>query len=378
MEISSLLRSNGVGLESQAYNVFGAAVDDYVAQGMNLARENIVQSPQEVPFSGTWTSSQYASDLVRFAPKHRFMFRVKFSFSPDYAQMILDEGIKDLSMFNYMIKQIDKPTVVFDYEPVNFYNYRTKVLKSIDHQQITMTFYDDIGNNVFAFFDAYRKAYSPISRINTSIPTIASTPKSMQEQGMDFKDPSTKEWYAASIGPLKNNSINVLYKMEVYQIFGHGQFANIFTFLNPRILQFDFDDMDHEGGNGNLLTVQMEYDALSTTTKSIGGQRSIPGLSQSLPHEIRPTYTNAPGSGAGSLSPFGDRILGGIINVGSKNLGIATSQAIQKTLGPGSGYIGYSTGSIISDTSRYTLRSAQSGISQPFTAPISQPIIEIS
>ena len=93
MDITNLLRSNGVGVESQAHNVFGAAVDDYVAQGMNLARENIVPPPPEIPFSGIWTSSQYASDLVRFAPKHRFMFRVKFSFAPDYAQMILDEGI---------------------------------------------------------------------------------------------------------------------------------------------------------------------------------------------------------------------------------------------------------------------------------------------
>lgn len=366
MDISSLLRSSGVGIESQAHNVFGAAVDDYVAQGMNLARENIVPPPPEIPFSGNWTSSQYASDLVRFAPKHRFMFRVKFSFTPEYAQMMLNEGIKDLSMFNYMIKQIDKPTVVFDYEPVNFYNYRTRVLKSIDHQQITMTFYDDIGNNVFAFFDAYRKAYSPISRINTDIPTVASTPKGMQEQGMDFKDPSTKDWYSASIGPLKNNAINVLYKMEVYQIFGHGQFSNVFTFLNPRILQFDFDDMDHSGGDGNLLTVQMEYDALSTTTKSLSGQRNVPGLSQSLPHEIRPTYTNAPGAGPGLLGPFGDRVLGGLINVGSRYLGSSTSGAIQRVLGPGSGFLGYSTGSIISDTSRYTLRGAQAGASQPF------------
>lgn len=378
MDISNLLHSNGVGVESQAHNVFGAAVDDFIAQGMNLARERIVPEPPEIPFSGNWTSSRYASDLVQYAPKHRFMFRVNFEFSAGYAAAILGEGVKDPQAFNYLIRQIDKPTVIFNYEPVNFYNYRTKVLKDIEHQQITMTFYDDIGNNVFAFFDAYRKAYSPISRIDPNLSFPVPSQKSLQEKGMDFTDPANRRaWYSGNVSALANNHINVLQKMTVYQIFGHGQFMNQFIFVHPRIINFDFDDMDHEGGNGNTLTVQLEYDALATATVDLRGRQNT-GIPGGLLHELRPTFTRAPGAGPGMFGPFGDRILGGLINVGTRALGTNTSAAIQRTLGPGSGYIGYSTGSIISDTSRYTLRGASAGVNQPYAGTATPPLVDDS
>lgn len=377
MDISNLLHSNGVGMERQAHNVFGSAVDDFISQGFDLARNRIVPEPPEIPFSGTWTSSRYASDLAahHYAPKHRFMFRVNFEFASPYSTLIAS-GVRDSSnMFNYLIKQIDKPTVIFKYEPVNFYNYRTSVLTGIEHQQITMTFYDDVGNNVFEFFDAYRKAYSPISRIDPNLSFPTPDPKNLQEKGMDFSDPSNfRTWHSAGIGPLANNRINVLTRMTIYQIFGHGQYVNQFIFVNPRILQFDFDDLDFDGGTGNLLTVQMEYDAIATTTVKLSGMQSIPGLPNVMPHEIRPTFTRAPGAGGGILGAVMDRAVRGLINVGTRNLGVSVSQATQRVLGPGSGYIGYSTGSIISDTSRYTLHSASQGVSQPYAGSYQQPV----
>jgi hypothetical protein len=375
MDISNLLHSSGVGLESQAHNVFGAAVDDFIAQGIDLARNRIVPEPPEIPFSGTWTSSRYASDISfsHYAPKHRFMFRVTFEFAAPYSTYI-GRGVRDSSnMFNYLIKQIDKPTIVFKYEPVNFYNYRTSVITGIEHQQISMAFYDDVGNNVFEFFDAYRKAYSPISRIDPNLSFPTPDPKDLQNKGMDFSDPGNyNAWHSAAIGSLTNEKINVLTRMTVYQIFGHGQFVNQFIFINPRILQFDFDDLDFEGGNGNILTVQIEYDALATTTVNLAGMQSIPGLPNGLPHEIRPTMSRAPGAGGGILGSVVDRAVRGLINVGTRNLGVSASQATQKVLGPGSGYIGYSVGSVISDTSRYTLHSASRGVNQPY-AGVSQP-----
>ncbi len=200
----------------------------------------------------SYQSPQYAAELVDYAPKNKFLFKVKFYFNPGLVGFDGD----GFTEFTYVIKTIDKPKVNFEYEEVNMYNFHTKVLRRVTHEPINMTFHDDIKNKVINFFNTYRTAYSPVSNIEKS--TYNDSGASMEQAGMDFG----KYWNSSNYGVLDGGNKNILSHIEVFQIFGHGSYQNKFTFINPKIDIFDFDDMDMEGATGNALTVSFLYDAL--------------------------------------------------------------------------------------------------------------------
>lgn len=279
-DISNLLSQNNITLEKKANDIFSAQVNEFGQMEMGKKLGNVGKPPSD-PTGNTpgaltsilknsgFQSSVYAAEMVKFAPKHRFLFKVEFTFAPAYQKF----GQDARKVFEYAIKQIDRPTVTFDYEEVNFYNYRTQILKRINYQPLNMEFYDDQQNEVLTFFEEYRRAHSPMARIKTLNSPSAFSPQNFQEQGMNFTDPNdryTGNYYAASSGHLayrdgadRVQEIGYLEKLKIYQIFQNGMKTNVFTFLNPKIQMFDLDDVDQEGGAGNVMRVSFIYDALS-------------------------------------------------------------------------------------------------------------------
>lgn len=197
-----------------------------------------------------WQSSKYSEDLIKYAPKSRFIFKVKFVFNAPYTDTNTE--------FSFVVRNIDRPTVNFEYDEVNMYNFRTKVLRSVVHEPLNMVFHDDIQNKVLEFFDFYRTTYSPVS--NLSVDEISRM--DMENYGMSFEDPAGDGNYSASSGVLKNNQKNLLRYIELSQVYAHGSRVNKFFFINPKITTFDFDNVDHENSDGNAMTVSFSYDAL--------------------------------------------------------------------------------------------------------------------
>jgi|GEM_PF-2637328 len=277
-DISKLLSNNKISLEKQASDIFSAQVDEFGRMQIGKKLGNIGK-PAGGPNSVTpgalatnlrnngFQSSLYASEMVKYAPKHRFLFKVEFTFAPAYQKV----GQDARKVFEYAVKQIDRPTITFDYEEVNFYNYRTQVLKRINYQPLNMEFYDDQQNEVLSFFEEYRRAHSPMARMKTLNSPAAFSPQNFQEQGMNFTSPNDRyagNYYAASSGHLAYRDggaqeMVYLEKLKIYQIFQNGMKTNVFTFLNPKIQLFDLDDVDAEGGAGNVMRVSFIYDALS-------------------------------------------------------------------------------------------------------------------
>jgi len=272
-DATKILKGYGVQLESKALNQFGAAVGDYAKQAglgplADIAQQSINNKGLTVKTLGglasvlgvnnldnmlgnkhEWQSPKYAADLVQYAPKHRFIFKVKFIFNEPYSTMINRE-------FMYLVKEVDKPTVHWEYEEVNMYNFKTKVLKSIKHEALNMTFHDDIQNKVLDFFNAYRLAYSPISSLTYNQKAM------FENSGMDFYEPGTGGISSASMGLLAGGNKNVLSHIEVIQVYAHGTKQNVFIFTNPKIESFDFDNLSMESSEGNSLQVSFAYDAL--------------------------------------------------------------------------------------------------------------------
>lgn len=271
-DVSNVLNGYGVQLEGKAHDTFGAVVGDYTRQsGLGALSDPIMASvingqPVVRTVGGVldlfglntidgllgtqkfWQSPTYAADLVAYAPKHRFIFKVKFVFNDPYSRINKE--------FMYVVKQIDKPKVTFEYEDINMYNFRTKVLKTIRHEPLQMMFHDDIQNKVLDFFNAYRVAHSPVSSMSYN------QAAKLESAGMDFYQPGLLGRNSASIGVLENNQKNILNRIEVIQVYAHGTRQNTFIFTNPRIENFDFDNLDHEGSEGNALSVSFNYDTL--------------------------------------------------------------------------------------------------------------------
>lgn len=217
-----------------------------ILNGLNNSVDSISD-----PSRGMYDYS-YAEDLIPFAPKYKFLFKVAFYFDTNY----IDVQNKE---FVYLVKNIDKPKVDFEYEEVNMYNYRTKVLKTVKNQVLSLEFIDDIDNKVMDFFNAYRMAYSPLASLPPSYRGL------YEKAGMNFTD---RKLLSANSGQLKGVSHTMLRGITVCQIFGHGTRANYFHFTNPKIEAFDFDNMDFEDGStGNNMNVSFTYDSLYITTQ---------------------------------------------------------------------------------------------------------------
>jgi hypothetical protein len=98
--------------------------------------------------------TSYAASIAdsQFRPKLKFLFRVEFLFKPEVVKMFGQETAAWAKNFAFLIRSVDRPKVDFEYDDVNMYNFRIKVLKSIKHRALTMTLMDDVGNNVHEFF----------------------------------------------------------------------------------------------------------------------------------------------------------------------------------------------------------------------------------
>lgn len=195
-------------------------------------------TPGGVPFqpaAGEWTALHYADDLVAHHPKFKFIFKVKF---------VGFEGFGN-SDFYYYVHRCDKPNITFNHTDVNYYNFRTKVLTSTVFQPLSLTFLDEIGNSVNDFFVKYIASVSG---------------QAAGKWGID-----TGFGNSSSTKPYKNSYSNGKF-IIVSQIFGNGNYANEYKFINPRIESFNFDELNMEDNAGSLVTVQFSYDSLACTT----------------------------------------------------------------------------------------------------------------
>jgi hypothetical protein len=273
-DISGIVGNAGVQLEQVAYNQFGAAVDQF---GRNALGGIFGDQPQDALISPDqygntssgreWNPTSYATDMINYQPKHRFLFRVIFDVS-DTAFSDLFGTTADKAKFQYVVKHIDKPTISFEYDNVNYYNFKSKVLKTINHDALALTMVDDISNSFHNFFRAYLSHHSPITR--TFKNESGSSIDQLKTSGFSFNDPTSgqaapnNELDSAIRGVLSNGKSNILKSIRIQQYFGHGMRMNEFIFINPRIIDFNFDEASHEGGDqGNHCSVRFDYDALS-------------------------------------------------------------------------------------------------------------------
>lgn len=298
-DLSGILPAAGVALEAQAYRTFGAIVANQTnnvfgnifgtAAGATI-NQNVNPLPEDrILRHGDWNVTPYASALASGAggydPKTKFLFKVHFEFYSAAAVMAANLGLDPEFSLNrdltYVVKQIDMPKYSFDYEEVNMYNFRTKVLKKINHEALNFTFYDDTANNAIKFMSIYLQLLQPIARRKWDAGI------NLEDYGFGFSRAlgGPDSGMRGALRPSGNQPApkDILRSLRIEQFYLnrsqshlHGEqvrqalYVNVFHFTNPRITNFTLSDQDHEqGAMPNTLECQFDFDALYMDTGKI-------------------------------------------------------------------------------------------------------------
>lgn len=343
-DISSLLKSTGLDLERTATEVFGNAVEDFSRGNIEPALRGLFGQPEEQAANrndGSWYATSYAHNLANsnFRPKLKFLFRVEFLFKPEIIAQYPE--LKN-NQFVFLIRSVDRPKVDFDYEEINRYNFRSKVLKMIKHRELTITFMDDVGNSVYNFFRIMMMVHSPITRrsATASHDIAAQVAAYATGNGMLFTDQPGVANDFASRGAINTDIGNVIQAIKVTQMFvqpqpGAGALDSAakevaFFFMNPRIVSFDLDDLNHEVSEANLFTMQFDYDfmimAPMKNLEAIPAEKAVPPL-RGAPSEPAPTgrATGTSTQGGGGDDSF-TRLIGAVA-------GRTVSRVVASTIG---------------------------------------------
>lgn len=204
------------------------------------------------------SASPYAMDLVAQGVKFKFLFVVEFNFYPQYQQLLDIEP-------SFVVKTADRPSIQYEYEDLNLYNFKTKVIKKAQFTPISMTFHDDEQNRAVGFYNALMRIMSPI--------TNHVTPVLYEESGMDFSEGQAKTTgrdsptqgidvfnHAASIGPLAGNLVSVIESINLYHVYMGGQKVNRYTFHRPKVTNMSLDALDMSSGETTELKIEFAFD----------------------------------------------------------------------------------------------------------------------
>lgn len=387
-DIKQLVRASGIDAERTATDLFGIAVDDFAQGTLNPAlRAAFGQSEAQTVNrnDGTWYATSYAHSLAnsQYRPKLKFLFRVEFLFKPEVLSTYGQTAAKWKDQFQFMIKAVDRPKVDFEYEEVNQYNFRTKVLKQIKHRELTMTFFDDVGNNVHEFFRFMMMVHSPITRRSTtaSHDINQATATYSSGNGMLFTDQFGSTTDFAHRGVVNTDVGNVIQAIKITQFYvqpgksqadlDNGVKEVCWFFINPRIVSFDLDDVNHEANEMNLFTLQFDYDFMvmsdQTNLQPLPAEKALPPVG-GAPGEAAPTGRNAgTGTNPGNNNPY-TAILAGI---GSRAAQRVTSEAIGRKIRqiPGAGSVVDTLGGLAGGFARDSISGLGSTISQSFARP---------
>jgi hypothetical protein len=387
-DISNLLKSAGINAEQTATTIFGQAVQDFAGNPIASAIGNIGNSSTKVNRNdGTWHATSYAASAVnsQFRGKFKFLFRVEFLFkqTPDVQHFLTANKID--RNFVFMVKQVDRPKVDFEYEEVNMYNQKTRVLKSIKHKELNLTFIDDVGNNVYEFFRFMMMVHSPITRrsANAGFNISEAYAAYTSGNGMVFTDSIASANVAqdfASRGVINTDVGNIIQAIKISQVFvnpaqtglGNAVKEVAFFFINPRVVSFDLDEMSHDSSDMNVFTMSFDYDFMAMTParnmQAIDDAKKMPTW-KDAPGDLAPSSNT--GASSGNANPYTQLISNSAARAAQKIVSSTVGRYVKQV--PGLGIVADTLSGKVEQITRASVgnlaSSTVSSISQAFARP---------
>lgn len=202
----------------------------------------------EHPDSGVLAGGGFTS----FAhPKLKFNFtldielRVKMSSGQDGIMETL--GSQKIEANGLPLKTATRPAPSITYADVNYYNYRTKVATRTEFGTMTLVMYDDSDGRAHSLYQSYLNMMVPATTVSENIFTN-------HPETIPFGELS-------SIGPMQNEA-GIIKKMNLCHHYAHkgATRRTVYTFVNPKIQNFELDDLSMAESDVNTISLTFVYD----------------------------------------------------------------------------------------------------------------------
>jgi len=292
-------------------------IGDRIEGGVNAAKEGDF-------LGGQFTSglnelrcppTPYASFFAELQPpKFPFMFATKFNLHPDFVGLFGGAAFPDGSP-SWFVKQAGRPNMNYEYEEVNMYNYRTRILKRSEFQPVSLTMYDDLKDATGSWWNTYIRLMSPITNIASQvrqeyeeggmnwepafIDSLATDEDLRVGDGSVTKATPTETGitpigadYSAGTGVLPSISdlgnVDILQSIQIMHILEFGKKMILYTYRNPKFTEIRFNDLDWEQSGPSTLETTFQYDAFEISYKGNFTNDSVDSIDMPPAYPIKP------------------------------------------------------------------------------------------
>lgn len=213
------------------------------------------------------------------SPKLKFNFTIEFAFrdnNPNAVdEIIKHSGGEEPQTNKFAIIKVTRPQPTVNYYKANFYNFRTNVATNVDYGTVNVVFYDDSANRAHDIFDQYFTRLSPVFDY-----TNESSANTMDKYGIlntgvgenaGLGTNVAPGEHTASLGPLiaRHGIIRYIKIYHEYFLSEPGYYSEgpkrkttVYTYLNPKIVTANMDELDMTQSAVTTIDLTFNYDGV--------------------------------------------------------------------------------------------------------------------
>ena len=218
-------------------------------------------------------SRLFVQNFYRLAPKHGFLYFVRFKLNPNVADSTTwNASLKDLEL-GMLVKKCDLPKISLDGSVVNMYNRKQPVYTKVTYQPINMTLHDDNSGLVRDFWQMYYQYHVADSyygagdakRVPPNATNRYKKPTPVKQEQLEARSNPNASNYVNTTDParygLDTNVLEPLIRsIEIYQL-SRKQFF-LHTLVNPKIRSWNMDTVASDSKNPMEHQVVIEYEGV--------------------------------------------------------------------------------------------------------------------
>jgi hypothetical protein len=189
----------------------------------------------------------FASDGFRSAPKHAFLYYVRFTLNGLLSQKSVYPDIRGMELGS-LCKTCELPKFQVETKLMNSYNRPYHAMTKLKYENIRMTFHDDADDNLISFWYNYYSYYFRDSDYNDSVYIYPDQHKNRQATTWGFNPAKTTLDYQ-----------NLIQKIDIFT-FHNNRFTQ-YSLINPKIANWSQNQLDyaqHGGIMEHQVTVNYE------------------------------------------------------------------------------------------------------------------------
>lgn len=220
-------------------------------------------------------SRLFVQNFYRLAPKHGFLYFVRFRLNPNVADVEAWRNSRQDLELGMLVKSCDLPKISLEGTTLNVYNKKQPVYTKVMYQPVNMILHDDNKGLVREFWQMYYQyhvADSYYGGDNAQPGILPVNPKNRYAK----PDPVTNEQLTARSNPNNSNYVgttdpgrygldtnvseNLIRSIEIYQLSRKTFFLH--TLINPKIRSWNMDTVASDSKNPMTHNVNIEYEGV--------------------------------------------------------------------------------------------------------------------